>query len=236
MEEQIRQILKAIGEDPEREGLLKTPRRVAEALAFLTRGYDMDPEKVINDALFTEDYEEMIVQKDIDFYSLCEHHMLPFFGKAHVAYIPHHKIVGISKLARLVDVYARRLQVQERMTNQIATIDHGKTRRPGRRRGLEAEHLCMRMRGVEKQNSYVITSSLLGAFRTAPRNPQRIHESDPAQRLTESAIWKSVFAIARRRTYQDRLAGRVPVREKKLRRPGAARFGPPSQRPTARSA
>lgn len=166
MEEHIRQILKAIGEDPEREGLLKTPHRVAQALSFLTRGYDMDPAKVINDALFTEDYEEMIVQRDIDFYSLCEHHMLPFFGKAHVAYIPHHKIVGISKLARLVDVFARRLQVQERMTNQIATTIMEKLDALGVAVVLEAEHLCMRMRGVEKQNSYVITSSLLGAFRT----------------------------------------------------------------------
>jgi GTP cyclohydrolase I len=166
MEEQIRHILKAIGEDPDREGLLKTPHRVAEALSFLTRGYAMDPEKVINDALFTEDYEEMIVQKDIDFFSLCEHHMLPFFGKAHVAYIPHHKIVGISKLARLVDVFARRLQVQERMTNQIATTVMDRLDALGVAVVLEAEHLCMRMRGVEKQNSYVITSSLLGAFRT----------------------------------------------------------------------
>ena len=166
MEEQIRHILKAIGEDPDREGLLKTPHRVAEALSFFTRGYAMDPEKVINDALFTEDYEEMIVQKDIDFFSLCEHHMLPFFGKAHVAYIPHHKIVGISKLARLVDVFARRLQVQERMTNQIATTVMDRLDALGVAVVLEAEHLCMRMRGVEKQNSYVITSSLLGAFRT----------------------------------------------------------------------
>jgi GTP cyclohydrolase I len=166
MEEHIREILKAIGEDPDREGLVKTPQRVAQALTFLTRGYEMDPAKVINDALFTEDYEEMIVQKDIDFYSLCEHHLLPFFGKAHVAYIPHHKIVGISKLARLVDVYARRLQVQERMTNQIATIVMEKLDALGVAVVIEAEHLCMRMRGVEKQNSYVITSSLLGAFRT----------------------------------------------------------------------
>jgi GTP cyclohydrolase IA len=166
MEEQIRQILQAIGEDPNREGLLRTPRRVAQALTFLTRGYDMDPAKVINEALFTEEYEEMIVQKDIDFYSLCEHHLLPFFGKAHVAYIPHHKIVGISKLARLVDIYARRLQVQERMTNQIATIIMEKLDALGVAVVIEAEHLCMRMRGVEKQNSYVITSSLLGAFRT----------------------------------------------------------------------
>ena len=166
MEEQIRHILKALGEDPNREGLLKTPHRVAEALAFLTQGYRLDPGKVINDALFTEDYEEMIVQKDIDFFSLCEHHLLPFFGKAHVAYIPHHKIVGISKLARLVDVYARRLQVQERLTNQIANIIMEKLDPLGVAVVIEAEHLCMRMRGVEKQNSMIITSTLLGAFRT----------------------------------------------------------------------
>ena len=166
MEEHIRDILRALGEDPDREGLQKTPQRVAQALSFLTRGYGMDPGKIINDALFTEDYEEMIVQKDIDFYSLCEHHLLPFFGKAHVAYIPDHKIVGISKLARLVDVFARRLQVQERLTNQIATTIMDKLDALGVAVVIEAEHLCMRMRGVEKQNSYVITSSLLGAFRT----------------------------------------------------------------------
>ncbi|MBI1997491.1 MAG: GTP cyclohydrolase I FolE [Deltaproteobacteria bacterium] len=166
MEEQVRHILKALGEDPDREGLRKAPQRVAEALAFLTQGYQLDPEKVINDALFTEDYEEMIVQKDIDFFSLCEHHLLPFFGKAHVAYIPHHKLVGISKLARLVDVYARRLQVQERLTNQIANIIMEKLDPLGVAVVIEAEHLCMRMRGVEKQNSLIITSTLLGAFRT----------------------------------------------------------------------
>jgi len=166
MEEQIRIILKTIGEDPDREGLLRTPQRVSQALEFFTQGYRMDPEKVINDALFTEDYEEMIVQKDIDFYSLCEHHMLPFFGKAHVAYIPHHKIVGISKLARLVDVYSRRLQVQERLTNQIATIIMEKLDALGVAVVIEAEHLCMRMRGIQKQNSFVITRTLLGAFRT----------------------------------------------------------------------
>jgi len=166
MEEHIRSILKTIGENPDREGLLRTPQRVSQALKFLTQGYSMDPEKVINEALFTEDYEEMIVQKDIDFYSLCEHHMLPFFGKAHVAYIPHHKIVGISKLARLVDVYSRRLQVQERLTNQIATIIMEKLDALGVAVVIEAEHLCMRMRGIQKQNSLVITSTLLGAFRT----------------------------------------------------------------------
>ncbi len=166
MEEQIRVILKALGENPDREGLKRTPQRFAQALSFLTQGYQMDPAKVINDALFSEDYEEMIVQKDIDFYSLCEHHLLPFFGKAHVAYIPHHKIVGISKLARLVDVYARRLQVQERLTNQVANIIMEKLDPLGVAVVVEAEHLCMRMRGVEKQNSMIITSTLLGAFRT----------------------------------------------------------------------
>jgi GTP cyclohydrolase IA len=172
MEEQIRHILKALGEDPDREGLVKTPYRVTQALTFLTQGYQQDPAKVINDALFTEDYEEMIVQRDIDFYSLCEHHLLPFFGKAHVAYIPHHKIVGISKLARLVDVYARRLQVQERLTNQIANTIMEKLDPLGVAVVIEAEHLCMRMRGVEKQNSMIITSTLLGAFRTRQETRQ----------------------------------------------------------------
>ena len=166
MEEHIRAILQSMGEDPEREGLKKTPQRVTESLAFLTRGYRMDPDKVINDAVFTEDYEEMIVQKDIDFFSLCEHHLLPFFGKAHVAYLPRHKIIGVSKLARLVDVFARRLQVQERLTNQIATTIMEKLNPLGAAVVIEAEHLCMRMRGVEKQNSLMITSTLLGAFRT----------------------------------------------------------------------
>jgi GTP cyclohydrolase I len=166
MKDSIRSILEFIGEDPDREGLLKTPQRVEDALKFLTHGYQMDPDKVINDALFTEDYEEMIVQKDIDFFSLCEHHLLPFFGKAHVGYLPHHKIVGVSKLARLVDVYARRLQVQERLTNQIATIIMEKLNPLGVAVVVEAEHLCMRMRGVEKQNSLIITSTMLGAFRT----------------------------------------------------------------------
>jgi GTP cyclohydrolase I len=166
MKDHIRSILKLIGENPEREGLVKTPQRVEDSLNFLTRGYKMDPDQVINDALFTENYEEMIVQKDIDFFSLCEHHLLPFFGKAHVGYLPHHKIVGVSKLARLVDLYARRLQVQERMTNQIANTIMEKLNPLGVAVIVEAEHLCMRMRGVEKQNSLIITSTLLGAFRT----------------------------------------------------------------------
>src|SRR5574342_608374 len=166
MEDQIRSILKSIGENPDREGLKKTPKRVTDALEFLTRGYQMNLDEVINNAVFSEDYSEMIVQKNIDFYSLCEHHLLPFFGKAHVAYLPQRKIIGVSKLARLVDVFARRLQVQERLTNQIATTLMEKLNPMGVGVVIEAEHLCMRMRGVEKQNSLIITSTLLGAFRT----------------------------------------------------------------------
>jgi len=169
MEEQIRQILQAIGEDPNREGLLRTPQRVAQALTFLTRGYDMDPAKVINDALFTEDYEEMIVQKDIDFYSLCEHHLLPFFGKAHVAYIPHHKIVGISKLARLAETFSRRLQLQERLTTDIANTLFEGLKPLGVMVVIEAEHTCMTLRGVRKADAKTVTSAVLGGFRSDPR-------------------------------------------------------------------
>ncbi|MBI1815313.1 MAG: GTP cyclohydrolase I FolE [Deltaproteobacteria bacterium] len=161
----VREMLRHLGEDPEREGLAKTPQRVARSLEFLTRGYSQDPKEVINDALFTEDYQEMIVLRDLDFFSLCEHHILPFFGKAHVAYIPQHRIVGISKLARLVDVYSRRLQVQERMTTQIANTLMDTLDPLGVAVVLHAEHLCMRMRGVEKQNSIVVTSAMLGVFR-----------------------------------------------------------------------
>lgn len=165
MESYLREILKELGENPEREGLQKTPGRVARALRELTCGYDQDPEKIINGALFTEDYSEMIIMKDVDFFSLCEHHILPFFGRAHIAYLPKGKIVGISKLARLVDVFARRLQVQERMTTQIASLLMEKLKPEGVAVVVEAEHLCMRMRGVEKQNSYVVTSAMLGVFR-----------------------------------------------------------------------
>jgi len=165
VESHVKAILEELGEDPEREGLLKTPGRVARALRELTKGYKQDPEAIINGALFTEDYSEMIVMKDVDFYSMCEHHMLPFFGKAHIAYLPKGKIVGISKLARLVDVFARRLQVQERMTTQIASLLMEKLTPEGVAVVVEAEHLCMRMRGVEKQNSYVVTSAMFGVFR-----------------------------------------------------------------------
>ncbi len=166
LEQTVATLLRLLGEDPSREGLRKTPHRVARALTFLTQGYQQDPKRIINGALFTEDYSEMIVMKDVDFFSLCEHHILPFFGKATIAYIPRHKIVGISKLARLVDVYARRLQVQERMTTQIANTLMEELDPLGVGVVLRAEHLCMRMRGVEKQNSVVVTSAMLGVFRT----------------------------------------------------------------------
>jgi GTP cyclohydrolase I len=164
--EAVRTILGSIDPEPVREGLVRTPDRVANALAFLTQGYEQNPETVINGALFREEYSEMIVVKDIDFFSLCEHHILPFFGKAHVAYVPNGRIVGISKVARLVEMYARRLQVQERMTTQIATVIEEQLRPLGVGVVLEGEHLCMRMRGVEKQNSSVMTSAMLGTFRT----------------------------------------------------------------------
>lgn len=166
LEEAVRTILRHIGEDPEREGLLRTPSRVLRSLEFLTQGYEQDPKAVINGALFAEDYSEMIVCKELDFYSLCEHHLLPFNGKAHVAYLPKNKIVGLSKIARMVEIYARRLQVQERLTTQIANTVMEQLEPLGVAVVLEAEHLCMRMRGVEKQNCYVTTSAMLGVFRT----------------------------------------------------------------------
>ena len=166
IEKAVSDILERLGEDPAREGLAKTPQRVARALEYLTKGYREDPRMVINGALFVEEYSEMIVLKDIDFFSLCEHHILPFFGTAHVAYIPKHRIVGISKLARLVEVYSRRLQVQERLTTQVATMLMDELDPLGVGVVLRAEHLCMRMRGVEKQNSVVVTSAMLGVFRT----------------------------------------------------------------------
>lgn len=167
IEDNIRQILEYMGEDPEREGLLKTPERVARAFEYMTKGYDQDPKEVINQAMFTEeDYQEMVVVRDIDFYSMCEHHILPFSGRAHVAYIPRHHIVGLSKIPRLVEVFSRRLQVQERLTTQIANTIMEELNPLGVGVIIRAEHLCMRMRGVEKQNSIVTTSAMLGAFRT----------------------------------------------------------------------
>jgi GTP cyclohydrolase IA len=169
MQDIIRGLLSAIGEDPSREGLLNTPRRVEKTLQFLTSGYREDVDAMLNNALFTVDYNEMVIVRDIDFYSLCEHHMLPFFGKCHVAYIPNRKVVGLSKIPRLVDIFARRLQVQERLTNQIASTLLEKIDPLGVAVVTEATHLCMSMRGVEKQNSVAVTSAMLGAFRTDAR-------------------------------------------------------------------
>jgi GTP cyclohydrolase I len=169
MEDLVRELLGKIGEDPTREGLVDTPKRVARALTFLTSGYDANIDDVLNGALFTVDYSEMVIVKDIDFYSLCEHHLLPFFGKCHVAYLPSTKVIGLSKIPRLVDVFSRRLQVQERLTNQIANTILDKVAPLGVAVVLEATHLCMSMRGVEKQNSFAVTSAMLGAFRDRAR-------------------------------------------------------------------
>ena len=169
MQDIIRRLLAELGEDPSREGLRDTPKRVEKSLQFLTSGYTADIDAVLNNALFTVDYNEMVIVKDIDFYSLCEHHLLPFFGKCHVAYIPNGKVVGLSKIPRLVDIFARRLQVQERLTNQIAETLTEKIKPLGVAVVTEATHLCMSMRGVEKQNSVAVTSAMLGAFRNDAR-------------------------------------------------------------------
>ncbi len=162
-----KEILTLLGEDPGREGLEKTPMRVAKAMQTLTKGYQMDAHKVLTDALFKEDYSQMVIVKDIDFFSLCEHHMLPFYGKAHVAYIPNGYITGLSKIARVVDIYAHRLQVQERMTQQIKDCIQDTLKPLGVMVVIEAKHMCMQMRGVEKQNSITTTSDFSGAFNQA---------------------------------------------------------------------
>ena len=161
------EILRLLGEDPEREGLIKTPERVAKAMRFLTSGMQQDPIEIIHGAMFKEDYRQMVIVKNIDFYSLCEHHMLPFFGKVHIGYIPNGYITGLSKLPRVVDVFARRLQVQERLTTQIKDCIHEALNPLGVIVVIEAQHMCMQMRGVEKQNSFTTTSDFTGAFREA---------------------------------------------------------------------
>ncbi|HYA88919.1 MAG TPA: GTP cyclohydrolase I FolE [Nitrospirota bacterium] len=162
----VKELLVELGEDPEREGLVNTPKRVATALTYLTSGYKADVQHMINQACFEQQTTSMIVVKDIEVYSLCEHHMLPFYGRCHIGYIPRGRVFGISKLARLVDIYARRLQIQERLTEQIAYVIRDSIKADGVGVMIEARHLCMMMRGVEKQNSLFVTSSLLGVFRT----------------------------------------------------------------------
>ncbi len=166
MEKLVKQMLLTIGEDPERDGLKGTPARVDQSFRFLTSGYAQDVDKVLNNAMFDVSYDEMVIVTDIDFFSLCEHHLLPFFGKVHVAYLPCRKVIGISKIVRLVEIFSRRLQVQERLTTQIAETISQKITPLGVGVVIEAQHMCMLMRGVEKQNSRAITSSMLGTFRT----------------------------------------------------------------------
>ena len=161
-----RELLVRVGEDPTRDGLVRTPERMEKSMAFLTRGYTMDVTEVLHDALFDVDYDEMVIVKDIEFYSMCEHHLLPFFGKAHIAYVPNCKVIGLSKIPRLVDVFARRLQVQERLTRQIGDAITEAIQPQGVAVILEASHLCMMMRGVEKQNSRTVTSAMLGVFKS----------------------------------------------------------------------
>ncbi len=176
MEDLIKQLLVRLGEDPEREGLKKTPKRMADSLAFLTSGYNRKIEDELNGAVFSEDYDEMVLVKDIDVYSLCEHHLMPFFGKAHIAYIPEGKVIGLSKLPRIVEIFSRRLQVQERMTVQIANCVQELLNPWGVAVIVEAVHLCMSMRGVQKQNAVTVTSSMLGGFRKDARTRQELME------------------------------------------------------------
>ena len=168
VEKLIKQLLEKLGEDPGREGLLRTPQRVAELYAFLTEGYRQDPRKLIENSVYSDKHEEMVLIKDIPVYSLCEHHLLPFFGRAHVGYIPNEKIVGISKIARMMDLFARRLQVQERLTNEVAKTLMEVLKPKGVAVVMEAEHLCMQMRGVQKRGTTITTSAMLGAFRNRP--------------------------------------------------------------------
>ena len=170
-----REILRLIGENPEREGLLKTPLRVAKAIQFLTQGYNMDPIEILSSAKFREDYREMVIVKDIEIYSMCEHHLIPFIGKAHVAYIPDKYITGLSKIARVVEIYARRLQVQERLTMQIKDAIHNTLKPLGVAVVIEAQHLCMSMRGIQKQNSVTTTSNFIGAFERDKTRAEFLH-------------------------------------------------------------
>jgi GTP cyclohydrolase I len=188
MKNTIRQLLAELGEDPSREGLLDTPKRVEKSLRFLTSGYEANIDEALNNALFTVDYNEMVIVKDIDFYSLCEHHLLPFFGRCHVAYIPQGKVLGLSKIPRLVEIFARRLQIQERLTSQIAETLRAKVQPLGVAVVMEAAHLCMSMRGVEKQNSVATTSSMLGVFREDARTRMEFLELIKRPELAERSL------------------------------------------------
>ncbi|HTM25496.1 MAG TPA: GTP cyclohydrolase I FolE [Vicinamibacterales bacterium] len=190
MQDIIRRLLAELGENPAREGLIDTPKRVEKALRFLTSGYTADVDSVLNNALFTVDYNEMVIVKDIDFYSLCEHHLLPFFGRCHIAYIPKGKVIGLSKIPRLVEVFARRLQIQERMTNQIAETIRAKIEPLGVAVVIEATHLCMAMRGVEKQNSFAITSAMLGGFQHDARTRMEFLELIRRTELHGRSAWR----------------------------------------------
>ena len=196
MQDIIRQLLAQLGEDPSREGLLDTPKRVEKALTFLTSGYSADVDATLNNALFSVDYNEMVIVRDIDFYSLCEHHLLPFFGKCHVAYIPQGKVIGLSKIPRLVDIFARRLQIQERLTNQIAETIRQKIDPLGVAVVMEATHLCMSMRGVEKQNSVAATSAMLGVFREDARTRAEFLELIKRPEMHARPLTNSVPGLA----------------------------------------
>jgi GTP cyclohydrolase I len=196
MQDIIRQLLAELGEDPSREGLLNTPRRMEKAYRFLTSGYSADVDAVLNNALFTVDYNEMVIVKDIDFYSLCEHHLLPFFGKCHVAYIPQDRVLGLSKIPRLVEIFARRLQVQERLTNQIAETLREKVRPLGVAVVMEASHLCMSMRGVEKQNAVAVTSAMLGVFREDARTRMEFLELIRRPEMADRAMRTAMPGLA----------------------------------------
>jgi GTP cyclohydrolase IA len=188
MQDIIRQLLTELGEEPSREGLRDTPKRVEKSLRFLTNGYGADVDATLNNALFTVDYNEMVIVKDIDFYSLCEHHLLPFFGKCHVAYIPQGRVIGLSKIPRLVDIFARRLQVQERLTSQVADTLCEKIRPLGVGIVVEAFHLCMSMRGVEKQNSVAVTSAMLGVFQHDARTRMEFLELIKRTELVDRSL------------------------------------------------
>ena len=196
MQDIIRQLLAQLGEDPSREGLLDTPKRVEKAFRFLTSGYQADVDAVLNNALFTVDYNEMVIVKDIDFYSLCEHHLLPFFGRCHVAYIPQGRVLGLSKIPRLVEIFSRRLQIQERLTNQIAETLREKVQPLGVAVVMEAAHLCMSMRGVQKQNSVAVTSAMLGGFREDARTRMEFLELIKRPEMHDHSLHAAVPGLA----------------------------------------